>query len=258
MLAATETLPGNTSETLPGKTNVFGGYLPPGAQAASTLFVPDSDGAIRRMTNVEAGLTTFATAAAAIADGKPVPHAFKVVIRGPVKTYVQMPLRTHWIDFAGPAGTVKTYPFSKVYLGKVPSSAFAGKIVVLGPSAPALQDVHATSVGGEPMSDAELQANAIETAIHGFPLRGAPDWMNVLLIVLLGMLPLAGFRLRTVYMLVIPAAAAALFAVAVQVAFDNGLVLAFTYPLLALVLTTTLMLVRRARQAMSRSRGFAG
>ena len=54
--------------------------------------------------------------------------------------------------------------------GKVPPSAFRNKLVVIGPSAPSLQDVHATATSGnEVMSGAEIQANVAETAIARLP-----------------------------------------------------------------------------------------
>ena len=115
------------------------------------------DGVIRRVANSVDGLTTFGVAAAAVALGKSVPPP-----RG----------GSHWIDFAGPPGTVKTYSFSSVYLGKVAPGAFRGKVVVVGPSAPSLQDVHATAAGS-PMAGAEIQANVINSALLGFPLRSA-------------------------------------------------------------------------------------
>ena len=50
-----------------------------------------------------------------------------------------------------------------------------GKIVVVGATAPTLRDVHSTPSGGEQlMPGAEVQANAIWTALDGLPLRSAP------------------------------------------------------------------------------------
>jgi adenylate cyclase len=215
-----------------GNTNVFGGssvVRQIGAHANSALLATDPDGVIRHVANSVDGLTTFGVATAAVAGGKPVPPARD---------------GSHWIDFAGPPGTVKTYSYSDVYFGKVPPSAFRDKIVVIGPSAPSLQDIHATSAaGGQQMSGAEVQANVIETALHGFPLRSAPSWLNILLIVLLGMLPVLSIRLRAVYTPVIVAVAGTLFAVAAQVAFNHGEVIVFAYPLLALALSAVGSLV---------------
>jgi CHASE2 domain-containing sensor protein len=208
-----------------GHTDVFGG-LPLGqfgAAAGSTNFLPDYGGVIRRVGQAVAGLTTFGVAAAAAARGEPVP---------PPRS------GTRWIDFVGSPGTVRTYSFSDVYFGRVPPAAFAGKAVVLGPTAPTLQDVHATSVSGDPshpMSGAEVRANVLESALHGFPLRTTPVWLNVLLIVLLAVAPaLAVLRLRPLVVLGLALATGLLFAVAAQLAFDHGRIVAFVYALLAL------------------------
>ena len=147
-----------------------------------------------------------------------------------------------WIDFAGKPGTVKAYSYSDVYFGKVPPSAFRDKTVVIGPTAPTLQDVHATSVSGDParpMSGPEVQANIIETALHGFPLRTTPVWLNVLLIVALAAVPaLAIMRLRPLQVLLLAITVGVLFAVAAQLAFNHGRIVLFVYPLIALVLST--------------------
>ena len=145
-----------------------------------------------------------------------------------------------WIDYRGPPGTFRNVSFSRVLHGKVPASVFRGKTVVIGATAPSLQDLHATSTtGDELMSGPEVQANAIWTAIHGFPLsssatvrRPDPD-------------PAASPPSRRGDAAAEAArprcsrrsASASLYAVAAQLAFDSGTVLPFVYPLLALVLS---------------------
>jgi adenylate cyclase len=209
-----------------GKTNVFGGYLPPGARAADGVFPVDSDGVMRQMVNFHQGLVTFGPATAAMALGKPLP-------RGDA---------THWINFAGPPGTVKTYSYSQVYFNKVPKDAFTGKVVVVGDTDPIDQDIHNTSAG-QVMPGPEVEANAIETALHGFPLNSAPRWLNVLLIVLLGMLPVLMIRVGAVWATIAAIAAGALYAVVVQFAFNHGVVLVFVYPLLALAVSAVGIIV---------------
>ena len=51
---------------------------------------------------------------------------------------------------------------------------FRDKMVVVGPYAPTLQDVHPTSTtaGDEQMSGVEIQASALSTVLRGFPLQG--------------------------------------------------------------------------------------
>jgi CHASE2 domain-containing sensor protein len=47
-----------------------------------------------------------------------------------------------------------------------------GKIVIVGATAPTQQDVHPTPTSGNRlMAGPEIQANAIWTALHGFPLH---------------------------------------------------------------------------------------
>jgi adenylate cyclase len=206
-----------------GKTDVFGGYIPPGSYAASALFKTDSDGVIRRMKNSINGLTTFGIVTAAVAEGKKVP---------PPRS------GSNWIDYA-PWGAVKTYSFSTVYFGLVPPKAFKNKIVVIGPTATSLQDVHPTSVSGTLlMPGAEVQANSIETALRGFPLQSTPIWLNAFLIVLMAMLPAAlSIRLSATKVALIAIGVGLLYAVVAQLAFDANRVVLFTYPLLALVVS---------------------
>ena len=209
-----------------GNTNVFGGsdvVKQIGAHDANANIPTDPHGVVRHMAESINGLTTFGVAAAALAQGKPVPRA---------------PVGSHWIDFAGPPGTVKTYSYIDVYHGKVAPSAFRGKAVVIGAPVGFLQDAHATSAStGVPMAGPEIQANIIETTLRGFPLRSAPSWLNILLIVLFGMLPVLSIRLGALYTPVIAVVAGVLFAVAVQVAFNHGRVVLFAYPLMALALS---------------------
>ncbi len=137
-----------------------------------------------------------------------------------------------WIDYRGPPGTMRTYSYSRVLRGQVPARAFRDKIVVVGAAAPSLQDLHATSTSGdELMSGPELQANAIWTAAHGFPLDSSPGWLNVFLIVLLGLAaPAAALRLRPVLALGLAVALGGAYAVAAQLAFNSGTIAAVRLP----------------------------
>src|SRR5439155_20390981 len=143
-----------------------------------------------------------------------------------------------WIHYAGPHGTDDSVSFSHVIRGHVPPGLCRNKIVVVGPTAPSLQDVHATP-GGARMSGAEIEANAIETALRGFPLQSASSVVNILLIVLLGLIaPLLGLRWGPVIGTVVAIAAGGLFVLATQLAFDRGLIVSFVYPLSSLTHST--------------------
>jgi len=119
----------------------------------------------------------------------------------------------------------------------VAPSAMRGKVVVIGAPVEFLQDAFATSASSELMSGPEIQANTIQTALRGYPLRSAPIWLNTLLIVGLGMLPVLTIRLGALWTLSIAVAAGVLFAAAVQLAFNTGWIVVFVYPLTALGLS---------------------
>ena len=145
---------------------------------------------------------------------------------------------TNWIDFRGPPGTIKSIPFSKVYYGRFKPGTFQNKIVIVGGTAPVLLDIHPTSTGDN-MPGPEIQANAVSTALRGFPLKSVPSWVNVLLILVLGMLaPLLSLRLNLLWTLVVAISAAVVYVVATQLAFQLGWVLSFVYPFGALVLAS--------------------
>ncbi len=207
-----------------GQTNVFGGdqvLRETGARAGSSNYVNDSDGVIRRQPYAVEGLESFAVVAAEEFRGR----------RLPVRESLE------WIDFRGPPGTVESVPFSRLLEGRTPPDFFRDKIVVIGATAPSLQDVHPTAVGGDaPMSGPEIQANAIATILEDFPLQTAPGALNVALIVLLGLIgPGIALALGPLRAAICGVLLAALYAVAVQLAFNSGLIVSFLYPLASLV-----------------------
>src|SRR4051794_3139126 len=199
-----------------------------GARAGYTGIVDDSDGSARRYLYGFNGLKSFAIAVVEQETGKPVPASI-FTDKG----------KTAWIDYYGGPGTIPEVPYWKVYEGKVPPGYFRGKTVVLGATDPVIKDVFHTSTSGDQlMSGPELQAHAIGTVRRGNPLRLASDAADVLLIVLLGLVaPLASLRLR-LWGLLVAFVTAALFLVVAQVAFDNGKIVTFVYPLLALAVGT--------------------
>src|SRR3954471_24612891 len=145
-----------------------------------------------------------------------------------------------WIDFAGPPRTIRTLSFSQLLAHDFPPDYFRGRIVVVGGSAPSLQDVHPTSTSGnDEMSGPEVQASAIATLQEGTPLRSVPDWIDLALIVVLALLaPIAGLRLGLTWVTTVALVGIAGFLVGAQVAFDDGHIVAVTYPIAAAVLST--------------------
>jgi adenylate cyclase len=184
-------------------------------------FPPDSGGYLRRMRYEIDGQKTLAVAAAERDRGTPV-KAFP----------------TTWIDYRGPVETFKSVSFSDALEGSVPPDFFRGKIVVVGPWASTFQDLHPVSYG-ELMPGPEIQANAISTVLRGQPLNSVPGWVNIVLIVVLGMLaPLSGLRFSLRGTLFLSLAAALSYLVLTQVAFQEGWILSFVYPFGSLVLSS--------------------
>ena len=215
-----------------GGTNVFGGdeiVAQLDARVGNGNFPTDGGGVIRRVAYTVDGLKSFALVAAERA-------------RGATETISPDEFHnrdTNWIDFRGPPGRIETHSFSNVYYGRFEPGTFKGKIVVVGPSAPALQDVHSTS-SGENMSGAEIQANAISTALRGFPLRQVPGWFDIAAIVLFGLLPALGGLTGKLFWTLGPSLllGAAYVLATGKFAFDQGWILSFVYPTVALALST--------------------
>jgi adenylate cyclase len=207
-----------------GEGNFLGGQ--PGlayarARLGNGNFDDDPGGIIRRTPYQLQGLKSFSVAAAQRATGK---------------TVRPFSNDTKLIDFFGPAGTIQSIPFSRVYRNKFPPGFFRNKIVVVGASAPSLQDVHAVSFGQDEMPGPEIQANAIATVLDGLPLTLVPRWVNLVLIIVLGFLsPIASLRLNLFRTLVLAIGAAVGFLVGTQIAFNHGWVVSFVYPMGALV-----------------------
>jgi adenylate cyclase len=223
ILDTTETGSGGATRILGGSPQLLRTI---GVQPSSANFQTDPDGAIRRVAFELGGLRTFPTVTAGAAAHRPVKAS-------------EFGGRPAWIDYYGPSGTIPAVSFASVLHGQIGHGFFKNKIVLVGASDPSLQDLHATSV--DPlMPGVELQANAMETVLHGLPLDGAPVWLDAGLILLLGMTaPLASLRLTPMRSLGIALVLGGGFVIAAQLAFDAGLILSFVYPLAALLATVT-------------------
>lgn len=205
-----------------------------------TLLKLDPDGVVRRFPANLGGVESFALAAARAADPG-------VAHRAPPGSLIDYP--------SGP-GTVPAFSFLDVLSGRFSSRAIRGKVVVVGPTAPVLQDVH-TSPLGAGMSGPELQADAISTALNGFPLRPASLALTSWLLLALGLLggisavlvsrvtealrheePFSASDPAPLSILATGALLALGWSLASQMAFDSGTVLDFTDGLLVLAICT--------------------
>jgi adenylate cyclase len=197
-----------------------------GSRAGNANLPTDKDGIIRRFPYEVEGLKGFAIVGAEVARGSPI-------------TLEEMGDDIQWIEYAGRPGTVNSYSYSRVLNGEVPPKVFKDKVVVIGATAPSLQDIHATPTGSL-MSGPEIQANAISTALAGFPLRSLPNLWNIVLIVALGIVvPLVSLRAGPLVSVVVGILCYALFSLGTQLAFEHGgTVSSYIYPTAALAMAT--------------------
>jgi CHASE2 domain-containing sensor protein len=211
-----------------GRTNVLGGasvLKSIGAQAAASNLPEGRGGVLQRVEYEHGGLPTLATVVARRLGESPQRSDFGK--------------RGAWIDFHGPPGSIDTVSFSDLLAGRVDPARVRGRIVVVGAASPTLQDVHPTPTSDSLMSGPEIEANAIDTVLRGFPLHGTPSWAGLLLVLGLGFLPaLVCLRLRALGAAIIAPLIGAAFVVFAQLTFDHGRIVPVATPLFALSLGT--------------------
>ncbi len=184
-----------------------------GARIGLASLIEDGDGVLRALEPRKAGITALPLAAAAALDPGAVPPDDERLL----------------VDYAGPAGTYPAVPFSRVLRGRVDPSLIEGRIVFVGATDPLFQDLHPTPFGPEGTSGVEIQANALATALENFPLREAPIWVDIVLIVALSLAGVALWINGRRSLLFTPFVIAFLL-VSAQLAFDWGLVVELVPP----------------------------
>ncbi len=226
VLATTEVDPAGQTDVLGGEANLHA----VGAVAATANLPADADGVIRSYPYLILGIKSFAVATAQAA-GAPI---------SPARFSHDAAL----IDFRGPPGTIRTASFSDVYRGDFDRQMFAGKVVVIGATAPTLGDLHPTpTTADSPMAGVEVQANAIWTALHGNPLTPGPTWLAVAAILLCALVaPLASIRFRLPVSALLATGVAGAYLLIAQFAFDAGTVLTVSYQIAAWGIGTVGML----------------
>jgi serine/threonine-protein kinase len=192
------------------------------------IWVPlDSDDAVRRFAAPYNGVPPMATLAAMLHEGR---------------TELVAPPDRALIDYPGPPGTVPGLRFTDVLSHRFDPSAVRDRTVVIGPTAPLLQDSHPTAVGGGPMPGPEIQANSIATALAGYPLRAtSPVAVAALMLLLAGAVTLSLWlrarRVRPGAASIALAGALTLVAwtVATQLAFEAGNVVDYSAGVFAIL-----------------------
>jgi len=220
---------GGLTEPLVGRVPFDGVRVRPG----HTFLPTDSDVVIRRFPATYNEIPTLAVVAAALKD--------------PRTTIADAP-RGALIDFAGGAGTVASLSFIDVLESRFSASSVRGRIAVVGPTETVGGDVHATAVAGSPMSGPEIQANAIATALAGYPLRMMSSDANavlllvlpcvVILLLTLRLRPRRRRRIGSGSIAIVGAVALAAWSAGAQLAFGIGTVVDYSTGVLALLATS--------------------
>jgi len=145
------------------------------------------------------------------------------------------------VNYRGPRGTIPTYSFVDVVEGRLPETAFRGRVVVIGASAVGIPDTYPAPFGNTPMPGSERMANTIDTILHrDFIRQHPPPWPSIVtgLVILLGLVTGIGTAL-------LPTRVAALaglvpilgWCIGAQAAFVHGLWLPVVNPVVALTAT---------------------
>ena len=217
VLSTTEVGPG-------GKHAVFGGNENTDfvkARVGNGLLPEGSSGALRRLPYEIDDLKTLSVVA--------VERAGKRVDRSKMRG------DGAWIDYSGPPGHIRYVSFSEAVRKTYEPGTFKDRIVVIGATAPSLQDRHVTSWPAGEMAGPEIHANAIDTLMRGLPLHAASSTTDLLIALGLALLPiLLGIWLRPFVALGLGLLAAIAYAVIAQVAFGRGLILPVVVPLVGL------------------------
>ena len=206
-----------------GVTQIFGGGRGlrfSRAKPGFSSYEKDVDGVTRRLLYSESDLKAFPIVSVEVFTGREI---------GPP------PEGADWIDFEGGPETFEHLSFIDIEEGSFDPADVRGKIVIVGSTATVQQDIRETSTTNQQaMAGPEVHANAITTALAGYPLRSAPDWVDTLLVLVMGALaPLAATRLRMLFVVPLGLLAIAGLLVGAQLAFDDKVIITFVYALIA-------------------------
>ena len=233
--------------------------LPPFAEAARTMgyfnVTPDEDGPIRRLPMVIAHgdewavPLSLATLRTALGDPLLRLRFAEFGVESLQIADTRIPVAEDgrlMINYRGPGRTFPHVSAMDILDGRAPASALADKIVILGVTATAVADFRVTPFS-EMFPGVEIHANVVDNILTGEFLQ-QPRWaaaVDVFSIVAIALLLGIGLkRLRGISGLAFAAAVLAAYLGGSQLVFLNyGLPLSLVYPILAIVLTYTVVIV---------------
>ena len=229
-----------------GDTTVMGGkrlLVPAGAVAAHSSFPLDPDGPVRRIQRTIAGIPTLAQAAAEAAGRPGLPQ--KTVLLDPTVPGTRLN-HVSLLDVLGQDLGGRRASFDPARL--------RGRVAVVGLTTVDFggEDTQYMAGTSQQVFGAELQAQAIDTALRGEPLRGTGAGVAWLLALLAGLLAAMGARRSLWVQLGSALAALALLVVVSYVAVRSGVLLEPIRAIAVLVLSA--LGVAAARAAVDRRR----
>lgn len=226
VFAAQATSPGGKADIFDGSPETIRAI---GGGAGFDGFEEDARQVVRRPTYSFDGVKSLAVATVEAAQRRPVARA---------------DFDRAYIDYRGPAGTIRTIPFWKLLPAagrdRISSAAFLDKLVLIGATSSRLGDqLQAWGRLGADMSGVELQANALYTVDHDLPLKDVPRWLTIALIVMLMLVPPAlTLVLGLDRVIAISVAVAVVYLATAWLLFGQGFVLAVVAPMTGLAFST--------------------
>ncbi len=208
---------------------------------------PDQDGVVRRvfflLREMHSGklyATLPLTVAAAVGGWELPQMRFDLARSADLSPRCHVPLDeagSAVINYLGPAGTVPQFSFVDVLDGRFSPQAFKGRIVLVGLTAPGLQDAYPTPFPGV-MMGVEIQAQTIENLLAGGFARQSDHATAVGLAILLGVLAaLAAGLLRPLVGLAVVVLGVAVYHVAgMRALAESGVALPMLGPTVAALL----------------------
>ncbi|HEY1798345.1 MAG TPA: adenylate/guanylate cyclase domain-containing protein [Stellaceae bacterium] len=155
------------------------------------------------------------------------------------------------IDYRGPRGTFPSYSFVDLLDGRIPPTAFAGKIVLIGASFLGLPDSNASPFGSTPLPGTERMATIIDQILHrDFIAENPGEWPIAVIAAVVMLAALAGIGgtfLPTRLAVLSAGLPVVLWAGATQAAFLHGLWLPLVKPVAALAAASVAVLLFRYR-----------
>jgi len=149
---------------------------------------------------------------------------------------LSFPARSLYIDYAGKPTAFEHVSAYMVYEGMIPEGFFEDKIVLFGPYSLGMQDEYLTPVNkDEKMFGIEIHANIIQNLINAGFKEDLPGWVDLLLILLVGLLVfLVSRKAKPLIALLANAAMVGALLLLGKILYSQGLVFQVIYPILTI------------------------